>query len=332
MYDAASTILAQKIAQVPGVGQVSVGGSSLPAVRVELNPNALAKYGVGLEDVRGAIVATNANRPKGVVEDARRQWQVEANDQAKRAEDYLPLIVSYRNGAPIRISDLGTAADSVEDLRSAGIKDGKPSVLLIINKQPGANIIETVERIKALLPQLQASIPGAIDLSVVVDRSVTVRASVKEVAGSLFIAIGLVILVVFVFLRSIRATLIPVIAVPVSLLGACAVMYLCGYSIDILSLMALTIATGFVVDDAIVVLENTSRHLEQGTLPGQAALRGAGEVGFTVLSMSLRGDPFGRRAGLAAGFPDYDADALREVAEPGFRPSWTRLPVRGKAV
>jgi multidrug efflux pump len=287
MYDAASTILAQKIAQVPGIGQVSVGGSSLPAVRVELNPGALAKYGVGLADVRSAIAATNANRPKGVVEEGGRQWQVEANDQAKLAEDYLPLIVSYRNGAPVRIGDLGSAVDSVEDLRSAGIKDGKPSVMLFLNKQPGANIIETVERVKALLPQLRASIPAAIDLSLVADRSQTIRASVEEVSGSLFIAIGLVILVVFLFLRDIRATLIPVVAVPVSLLGACALMYLWGYSIDNLSLMALTIATGFVVDDAIVVLENTSRYLERGMPPLQATLRGAGEVGFTVLSMSL---------------------------------------------
>jgi multidrug efflux pump len=287
MYDAASTILAQKIAQIQGIGQVTVGGSSLPAVRVELNPGTLAKYGVGLEDVRAAIVAANANRPKGSVEDGRRHWQIQANDQAKRAQDYLPLIVAYRNGAPVRIADLGEAVDSVEDLRNTGLKNGKPSVLVILNKQPGANIIETVERVKALLPQLRGSIPNAIDLSVVVDRSVTIRASVDEVERSLLIAIGLVILVVFLFLRNLRSTLIPIIAVPVSLIGACGVMYLCGYSLDNLSLMALTIATGFVVDDAIVVLENTSRYIEKGVRPFKAALQGAGEVSFTVLSMSL---------------------------------------------
>ncbi len=287
MYDAASTILAQKIAQIQGIGQVSVGGSSLPAVRVELNPAALAKYGVGLEDVRTAIVSANANRPKGSVNDETRHWQIQANDQAKSAQEYLPLIVAYRNGAAVRIADLGEAVDSVEDVRNAGLKNGKPSVLLILSKEPGANIIETVEKVKALLPQLRASIPNAIDLSVVIDRSVTIRASVNEVERSLLIAIGLVIFVVFAFLRNPASALIPIIAVPVSLIGACGVMYLCHYSIDNLSLMALTVATGFVVDDAIVVLENTARHIEKGVPPYQAALRGAGEVGFTVLSMSL---------------------------------------------
>jgi multidrug efflux pump len=287
MYDAAATVLAQKIAQIQGIGQVTVGGSSLPAVRVELNPGALAKYGVGLEDVRTAIVATNANRPKGSVEDGRRHWQIQANDQAKSAQEYLPLIVAYRNGAAVRIADLGEAVDSVEDVRNAGMKNGKPSVLLILNKQPGANVIETVAKVKALLPQLRASIPAAIDLSVVVDRSVTIKASVNEVWRSLLIAIGLVILVVFVFLRNPASALVPIISVPVSLLGACGVMYLCRYSIDNLSLMALTVATGFVVDDAIVVLENTSRHIEKGVQPVEAAVLGAGEVGFTVLSMSL---------------------------------------------
>ncbi len=287
LYDAASTVLAQKIAQVQGIGQVTVGGSSLPAVRVELNPGALATYGVGLEDVRAAIVATNANRPKGAVEDGGRHWQIQANDQAKSAAEYLPLIVAYRNGAAVRIADLGAAVDSVEDLRNAGLKNGKPAVLLILNKQPGANVIETVAKVQELLPQLRASIPAAIDLAVVVDRSVTIKASVNEVEHSLLIAIGLVILVVFGFLRNPAAALIPIIAVPVSLLGACGVMYLCHYSIDNLSLMALTIATGFVVDDAIVVLENTSRHIEKGVPPFAAAVQGAGEVGFTVLSMSL---------------------------------------------
>ncbi len=287
MYDAASTILAQKIAQLPGIGQVTVGGSSLPAVRVELNPGALAQYGIGLDQVSQAIADSNKNNPKGSLETGERHWQIHANDQAEHAADYLPLIVAYRNGAPVRIADLGTAVDSVEDLRSTGLKNGQPSVLLILNKQPGANIIETVERVKAMLPQLRALLPAAIELSVAVDRSMTIRASVDEVEHSLLIAVALVILVVLLFLRRWRSTLIPLIAVPVSLIGACAVMYVFDYSLDNLSLMALTIATGFVVDDAIVVLENTSRHIEAGVPPFQAALRGAAEVSFTVLAMSL---------------------------------------------
>jgi multidrug efflux pump len=287
LYDAASTILAQKISQIQGIGQVTVSGSSLPAVRIELNPVVLAKYGIGLEDVRTAIAATNANRPKGALEDATRHWLIYANDQAKTASDYLPLIVAYRNGAAVRLSDLGQAVDSVEDLRTSGLKDGKTSVLLILNKQSGANIIETVDKIKSLLPQLQASIPNAIDLSVVLDRSITIRDSLHEVEFSLLLAVILVILVVFLFLRNLRSSMIPIITVPVSLIGTFGVMYLCHYSLDNLSLMALTIATGFVVDDAIVVLENTSRYIEQGVPPREAALKGAGEVGFTVLTMSL---------------------------------------------
>ncbi|WP_026603360.1 multidrug efflux RND transporter permease subunit [Methylomonas sp. 11b] len=287
MYDAASTILAQKISQLPGIGQVNVGGSSLPAVRVELNPGALAQYGIGLDQVAKTINASNANRPKGALERGERHWQIHANDQAEHAADYLPLIVAYRNGAPVRIADLGTAVDSVEDLRSTGLKNGQPAVLLIINKQPGANIIDTVEHVKVMLPQLRALLPAAMELSIVSDRSQTIRASVDEVERSLLIAVVLVILVVLLFLRRLRSTLIPIIAVPVSLIGACAVMYLCDYSLDNLSLMALTIATGFVVDDAIVVLENSSRHIEDGVPPFQAALRGATEVGFTVLAMSL---------------------------------------------
>ncbi|MDD4914623.1 MAG: multidrug efflux RND transporter permease subunit [Methylococcales bacterium] len=287
MYDAASTILAQKISQLSGIGQVTVGGSSLPAVRVELNPAALAKYGLGLDIVRQAIAASNANNPKGALEGSDRHWQLNANDQAEHAVDYLPMIVSYHNGAPIRISDLGDAVDSVEDVRNEGVKDGLPSVLLILFKQPGANIIETVAGVKALLPELKALIPAAIDLSVVVDRSISIQASVVEVEHSLMISVLLVIVVVLLFLRNWRSAMIPIIAVPVSLIGACSVMYLCDYSLDNLSLMALTIATGFVVDDAIVVLENTSRHIEKGVSPFKAALVGAQEVGFTVLSMSL---------------------------------------------
>ena len=287
MYDAASTILAQKLSQVKGVGQVSVGGSSLPAVRVELNPAALNKYGIGLEDVRNAIVATNANRPKGSVEDGDRHWQILANDQAKQAADYLPLIVSYRNGAAVRLADVAEVVDSVQDLRNDGSSNGKPSVLLVISRQPGANIIDTVDRVRAELPLLAASIPSAIDLAVVLDRTPTIRASLRDTERSLLISIALVIMVVFMFLRNWRATLIPSVAVPVSLIGTFGVMYLCGYSLDNLSLMALTIATGFVVDDAIVVLENISRRIEEGMAPMQAALRGSREVGFTVLSMSL---------------------------------------------
>ena len=287
LYDAASTILAQKISQIKGVGQVTVGGSSLPAVRIQLNPVALAKYGIGFEEVRATIAASNVNRPKGALENATHHLPIYANDQAKTASEYLPLIVTYKNGAAIRLSDLGQALDSVEDLRSAGLKDNQPAILLIINKQAGANIIETVDKIKSLLPQLQASIPSACKLSMVLDRSITIRASLHEVERSLLIAIGLVILIVFLFLRDLRSAMIPIITIPVSLLGTFGVMYLCHYSLDNLSLMALTIATGFVVDDAIVVLENTSRHMEQGTSSRQAALKGAGEVGFTVLTMSL---------------------------------------------
>ena len=287
MYDAASTILAQKFSQVKGIGQVSVGGSSLPAVRVELNPSSLNKYGVDYETVRLAIATTNANRPKGMLEDGDRSWQIYANDQAARAVDYLPLIIGYRNGSPIRITDVGEVVDSVEDLRNAGSVDGRPSVLVILNRQPGANIIETADRIKALLPQMRASIPAAIDLRVALDRTPTIRASLREVERTLLISMGLVILVVFAFLRNARAAMIPSVAVPVSLIGTFSVMYLLGYSLNNLSLMALTIATGFVVDDAIVVLENVTRHMESGMSRMDAALKGASEVGFTVLSMSV---------------------------------------------
>ena len=287
MYDAASTILAQRLSQVEGVGQVNVAGSALPAVRVELNPNSLAKYAIGFEDVRTTITGTNANRPKGAVELGDQRWQIGANDQARKAAEYLPLIVAYRSGAPVRISDLGDVVDSVQDIRNAGSADGKPAVLLIVNRQPGANIIDTVDRVKALLPQLASTIPSAIDMKVVQDRTPTIRASLREVERALVIAFGLVLIVVFVFLRNVRAALIPSVAVPVSLVGTFGIMYLAGYSLDNLSLMALTVATGFVVDDAIVVLENVSRHIEAGEKPIVAALRGAREVGFTVLSMSI---------------------------------------------
>jgi multidrug efflux pump len=287
LYDAASTILSQKISQVQGTGQVTVGGSALPAIRIQLNPVALAKYGIGFDEVRSTIAASNINRPKGTIENTTQQLPIYANDQAKTASEYLPLIVTYKNGAAIHLSDIGQALDSVEDLRSAGLKDNQPAILLIINKQAGANIIETVDKIKSLFPQLQASIPSACKLSMVLDRSITIRASLHEVERSLLIAIGLVILIVFLFLRDLRSSIIPIITIPVSLLGTFGVMYLCNYSLDNLSLMALIIATGFVVDDAIVVLENTLRHLEHGNSPREAALKGASEVGFTVLTISL---------------------------------------------
>jgi multidrug efflux pump len=287
MYDAASTIVAQKLSQISGVGQVSVGGSSLPAVRVELNPVSLNKYGIALEDVRAVLASANANRPKGSVEDGDRHWQIYANDQAKTAAEYMPLIIAYRNGNAVQLTDVAEVVDSVQDLRNAGMANGKPSVLVIINRQPNANIIETVDRVTALLPELRASIPQAITLTPAMERTATIRASLRDVGRSLAIAIGLVILVVFAFLRDGRATLIPSVAVPVSLVGTFGVMYLCGFSVNNFTLMALTIATGFVVDDAIVVLENSARHVEKGMAPFAAALLGAREVGFTVLSMSL---------------------------------------------
>jgi multidrug efflux pump len=288
IYDAASTILAQKLSQVDGVGQVRVGGSSLPAVRVELNPLALHKYGIGLEDVRVALATANANRPKGDLEEGDRHWQITATDQATQAADYLPLIVSFRNGSPVRISDVAEQVlDSVEDLRNAGLSNSRPAVLVMVYRQPGANIIETVDRVKALLPQMRASLPGAMDVEVAMDRTPTIRASLHDVELTLLISIALVIAVVFLFLRSARAALIPSLALAVSLVGTFAAMYLCDYSLDNLSLMALTVATGFVVDDAIVVLENTTRHLEAGDPPFTAAMKGAREVSFTVLSMSL---------------------------------------------
>ena len=287
IYDAASTVLAQKLSQVDGIGEVSVGGSSLPAVRVELNPNALYKYGIGLEDVRAALGSANAHSPKGGIDVGGQRYQIYANDQGNQADAYRSLIVAYRNGAPVRLSDLGQVVDSVENIRNAGLANGKPAVLIILNRSPSANIIATVDRVKSLLPALRASISPAIDLSVAVDRSTTIRASLADVERTLMIAIGLVILVVFAFLRDVRATLVPIVAVPVSLVGTLSVMYLLGFSLDNLSLMALTVATGFVVDDAIVVLENISRHRAAGMSPMEAAIKGSQEVGFTVLSMSI---------------------------------------------
>ena len=287
MYDAASTVLAQRLSQVSGVGQVDVSGSALPAVRVEMNIAALNRAGISLETVRNAIAATNANRPKGMIDDADQTWEVGANDQARIASEYLPLIIAYRNGAPVRLSDVADVQDSVQDLRNTALSSGKPAILLIMRRQPGANILGTVDRVKALLPVLRASIPSSIDMRVMMERTPTIRASLKETERTLLIAVTLVIFVVFVFLRDARAALIPAVAVPVSLIGTFAVMYLFGFSLNNLTLMALTISTGFVVDDAIVVLENIARHVQGGMAPMRAALRGARQIGFTVLSMSL---------------------------------------------
>ncbi|HTT41923.1 MAG TPA: efflux RND transporter permease subunit [Steroidobacteraceae bacterium] len=287
LYDAADTILAQKLAQVSGIGQVQIGGSSLPAVRVELNPNALFKYGIGLEDVRAALASANANTPKGSIDVGGRRYQIYVNDQASQAAEYRHLVIAWRNGAAVRLNDVGEVLDSVENVRNLGLANGKPAVLIILYRQPGANIIATVDRVRALLPALRASIPSDVELNVAIDRTTTIRASLHDVERTLVIAVTLVVLVVFLFLRNGRATLVPAVAVPISILGTFGGMYLLGYSLDNLSLMALIIATGFVVDDAIVVLENITRHLEAGTPRLEAALRGAREVGFTVLSMSL---------------------------------------------
>jgi len=287
MYDAASSILAQKLAQVNGVGQVFVGGSALPGVRIELNPTAMNKYGIGLEQVRGVLANANSNTPKGHFSDGHQIWEVGANDQLFHAIDYTPLIVAYRKGTAVHISDIGTGVDAPEEIRAGGYSNAMPSVLLVIFRQPGANIIDTVDGIRAALPQLKAAIPQAIDMQVALDQTQTIRASVRDVERTLVISVLLVILVVFLFLRNPRTTFIPSIAVPVSLIGTFGVMYMFGYSLDNLSLMALCISTGFVVDDAIVVIENITRYLEKGLRPFEAALKGAQEIGFTVVSISV---------------------------------------------
>jgi multidrug efflux pump len=286
IYDVADSILAQKLAQIEGVGQVFVGGGAKPAVRVEVNPTLLNKLGVGLDTVRAALGAANAHSPKGEFSGPIHAWAIRANDQVFRSDQYRKLIVSYKNGAPVRLSDVAEVQDSVEDVHNVGLANGKPAVLLIVFRQPGANIIETVDRVRDALPQLKLAMPPAIDMSVVLDRTTTVRASVHDIEITLIISVILVILVVFAFLRTFRATIIPSVAVPLSLIGTFGVMYLFKYSLDNLSLMALAISTGFVVDDAIVVLENITRFIEQGMSPVQAAYRGAREIGFTVLSMS----------------------------------------------
>ena len=287
IYDYASTIMAQKLSQVSGVGQVFVWGGALPGVRVEVNPTLLNKYGIGLEQVRGVLSNSNSNTPKGYFSDGHLIWQVGANDQLFHAVDYRPLIVAYRKGSPVRLSDIAEVRDGPETVLASGYTNGKPAVMLVIFRQPGANIIDTVDRVRAMLPQLKADIPPSIDTRWAMDQTLTIRASVRDVERTLMISVILVILVVFVFLRSARSTLIPSVAVPVSLVGTFGVMYLLGYSIDNLSLMALCISTGFVVDDAIVVIENITRYLEKGMAPFQAALKGAREIGFTVMTISI---------------------------------------------
>ncbi len=287
LYDLASTLLAQKVAQVSGVGDVEVGGGSLPAVRVELQPNALAQYRISLDDVRQAIATANLLRPKGSVENAQNHWQVQASDQLSRASDYKPLIVMYRNGAAVRLNDVARVYDGVEDRFASGFFNDQPAVLLVVSRQPDANIIQTVDAIHAQMDTLRAFVPAGVNLSIASDRSPSIRATLHEAERSLFIAVILVIVVVFLFLASVRAAMIPVAAVPVALVGSFAVMYLWGFSLNNLSVMALIVATGLVVDDAIVVLENISRHIEMGKSPFDAAIVGAREVGWTLLSMNL---------------------------------------------
>ena len=287
LYDIASNVLQQRISQLDGIGNVDVGGSALPGVRVELNPGALFHYGIGMEDVRAALASANANSPKGAIDDNDFHYQIYANDQASKAAQYRDLVVAYRNNAAVRLSDVAEVVDSVEDLRNAGLADGKPAIALILYREPGANIIKAVDGIKTELPRLAAALPGDVDLTIIVDRSITIRGSLSDTENTLITAVGLVVLVVFGFLRSVRASIIPSVAVPVSLIGSFAAMYMMGFSLNNLSLMALTISTGFVVDDAIVVLENITRHMEAGMSRMQAAVLGASEVGFTVVSISL---------------------------------------------
>ena len=287
IYDAADSVVAQKLSQIPGIGQVFIGGSSQPAVRIEANPTILNKTGLGLESIRTAVAAENTNLPKGELQNHSHRWMIVDNDQLKKAKDYRPLIIAYRNGNPVRLGEVAKVSDSYSDVYNYGSFNGKPSVLVFIFRQPGANIIDTVDRAKAALPFLKASLPAAVNLDIEHDRTITVRASVLDVEITLCISVLLVVLVVFAFLREVRATLIPGIAVPLSIAGTFAVLYLGGYSLDNLSLMALTISTGFVVDDAIVVIENVMRHIEAGIAPYDAAVLGSREIGFTVLSMSV---------------------------------------------
>ncbi len=286
VYDAADSVIAQKLRQTPGIGEVFIGGGARPAVRVQVHPGLLNTYGISLENIRSVLSAANSNRPKGQLGNVERAWGVADSDQLFKAREYRPLIVTWHNGSPVRLSDVGTVTDSLEDVRNAGFINGRSGIVLVIFRQPGANMIETVDRVRSLLPQLQASINPSIHLGVIIDRTTTIRAAIHDVEITLIISVILVILVVFVFLRNYWATIIPSVAVPLSLIGTFGVMYLCGYSLDNLSLMALTVSTGFVVDDAIVVIENITRHLEAGVKPFAAAMKGAREIGFTVISMS----------------------------------------------
>src|ERR1700722_12386698 len=287
LYDEASTVVQQKLSQIPGVGQVTVGGGALPSVRVDVNPDQLASYGLTLASIKSALSLQNSDLAKGQLTDGFVTADILANDQISHASDYKPLVIGYSNGAAVRLADIADVTDSVQNVRAAGYLNGKRGVMIIISRQPGANIIQTNDNIRAQLPSIRASIPSGIDTTVVLDRTTTIRASVHDVERTLIISICLVIAVVFIFLRNGRVTLIPSVAMPAALVGTFAVMYLFGYSIDNLSLMALTIATGFVVDDAIVVMENISRHLEAGMKPMDAALKGAQEIGFTVLTISV---------------------------------------------
>jgi multidrug efflux pump len=287
VYDAASNVMGQRLSQIDGVGQVLIGGAAQPAVRVELNPQALFKYGIGLEDVRAALASANANSPKGAIEEGDRHFQIYTNDQSMSAAAYKPLVLAWRNGAAVKLSDVADVIDSVENVRNIGLSDGTPSVIVLLFRQPGANIIDTVDQVKAALPELEAALPSDVQVIIANDRTTTIRSSLHDTELTLLLAVVLVTIVVFLFLRSARATLIPFIAVPISIIGTFGAMYLLNYSLDNLSLMALTVSTGFVVDDAIVVLENIQRHVEDGEAPRTAALRGAREVGFTVISISL---------------------------------------------
>src|SRR3989440_3655035 len=285
--DIADTRLVTKLSQLPGVGLVSISGGQRPAVRIQVNPKALAAYGLGLEDVRTAITNANTNQAKGSFDGPTRASTIDANDQLKSADEYKSMIIAYRNGSPVRLTDVADVVDGAENKRLAAWANELPAIIVNIQSQPGANVIEVVDRIKQLLPQLQASLPAAVDVAVLTDRTITVRASVHDVQFELFLAVALVVLVIFLFLRSLSATVIPSVAVPLSLIGTFGVMYLAGFSINNLTLMALTIATGFVVDDAIVMIENITRYIEAGERPLQAALRGSEQIGFTIISLTV---------------------------------------------
>jgi len=287
LYDLADTRLATKISQLPGVGLVSLSGGQRPAVRVRANPTALAAYGLSLDDLRTAITNANTNQAKGSFDGPTRASTIDANDQLKTADEYRSLIIAYRNGAPIRLSDVADVVDGSENSRLAAWANEQPAVIVNIQRQPGTNVIEVVDRVKQLLPQLQASLPNAVDVTMLTDRTITIRASVHDVQFELFLAVALVVMVIFLFLRSLSATIIPSVAVPLSLIGTFGVMYLAGFSINNLTLMALTIATGFVVDDAIVMIENIARYIEAGDRPLEAALKGAEQIGFTIISLTF---------------------------------------------